>query len=112
VRFLHEAHLIGKLGKGQVIEAIIDLRDASLSGADLSSANLRGVNLSYVNLSGTNLSYAYLNGADLSNANLSGAKEWANEQLAQAESLIGATLPDGMKMTEEAWEEFKKRYRK
>jgi hypothetical protein len=65
------------------------LRDASLSGADLSSANLRGVNLSYVNLSGTNLSYAYLNGADLSNANLSGAKEWTNEQLAQAESLIG-----------------------
>jgi hypothetical protein len=33
-----------------------------------------------------------------------------NEQLAQAESLIGATLPNGMKMTKEAWEEFKKKY--
>jgi hypothetical protein len=116
VRFLHEADLIGKLGKGQVIEAIIDLRDASLSDADLSSANLRGVNLSYVNLSGTNLSYAYLSGTNLSyaylnGANLSGAKEWTSEQLAQAKSLVEATMPDGTKMTEETWEEFKKSYR-
>jgi len=65
----------------QVIEAIIDFQTADLSGA---------------NLFGTNLSYA---------------EGWTSEPLAQAESLVGAILPDGMKMTEEAWEEFKKRYR-
>jgi hypothetical protein len=47
----------------------------------------------------------------LNNANLSGAKEWTNEQLAQAASLFGATMPDETKMLDEAWEEFKKRYR-
>jgi hypothetical protein len=70
-RFLHEADLIGALRKGQVIEAIIDLRGADLSGA----------------AGGT------------------------NQQLAQAKSLGGATLPDGTVMTEETWEEFKKCYR-
>jgi hypothetical protein len=34
-----------------------------------------------------------------------------NEQLAQAESLVGATMPDGTKMTKEAWEELKKHSR-
>jgi uncharacterized protein YjbI with pentapeptide repeats len=52
-----------------------------------------------------------LNNADLDGANLSGAKEWTNEQLAQAESLFGATMPDETKMPDEAWEEFKKQYR-
>jgi uncharacterized protein YjbI with pentapeptide repeats len=66
-RFLHEADLIGALRKGQVIEAIIDLRGADLSGA----------------AGGT------------------------NQQLAQAKSLGGATLPDGTVMTKETWEEFK-----
>jgi uncharacterized protein YjbI with pentapeptide repeats len=119
-----------------------DLSKASLSlailiGADLSNANLSwaglsNANLSWAGLSNANLSLAILIGADLSNANLMGAnlrlanlylanlssadlrdaKAYTNEQLAQARSLIGATLPDGMKMTEEAWEEFKKCYRK
>jgi hypothetical protein len=87
VRFLHEAHLIelGKVGeRQQVIEAIIYLRDADLSGANLSDAYLR-----YANLSG---------------AYLSDAKEWNNEQLAQAEFLDGATLPDGTKVTDEPME--------
>jgi hypothetical protein len=47
---------------------------------------------------------------NLNGANLLDAKEWTNEQSAQAKSLIGATLPDGTVMTEEAWEEFKKSY--
>jgi hypothetical protein len=51
--------------------------------------------------------------ADLRGAKLGFANGWTNEQLAQAGSLIGATMPDidGTIMTEEAWEELKKRYR-
>jgi hypothetical protein len=49
--------------------------------------------------------------ASLFGADLSGAEKWTNEQLAQAESLVGAMMPDGTQMTEEAWEEFKKCYR-
>jgi hypothetical protein len=96
-RFLHEAGLItGKvvreeLVERQVIGAIIDL-----SGADLSGADLMGTDLSHANLS---------------DANLRDAKGWTDEQLAQAVSLVGAILPDGTKMTAEAWEEFKERYR-
>jgi Pentapeptide repeats (8 copies) len=101
-RFLHESGLItGKvvreeLGERQVIGAIIDLSGADLIGADLSHANLFYANLSYTNLSG---------------ANLSGSKGWTNEQLAKAASLIGATMPDGTRMTEKGWEEFKKQHR-
>jgi hypothetical protein len=91
-RFLHESE--EKMGWGKssgagpirlktrVIEAIIDLQDADLGGA-----NLRGVNLSSV-------------------------RRWTNKELAQASSLVGATMPDGTKMTEEAWEEFKKHSRR
>jgi uncharacterized protein YjbI with pentapeptide repeats len=67
-----------------------------LSAADLSGANLSGANLGY---------------ACLREANLSRAKNWTNKRLARAKSLVGATLPDGTVMTEEAWEEFKRRYR-
>src|SRR5919106_2634522 len=49
-RFLHEADLIGKVvieesGERQVIEAIIDLGNADLEGANLISARLEGANL-------------------------------------------------------------------
>ncbi len=89
-----------------------DLREANLSGANLSGANLSGANLSGANLSGVNLSGNYvprafggtivvskpadLRGADLSQANLSGAK-FTDEQLKQAKSLEGATIPNGRK---------------
>ncbi len=122
VRFLCESDLIGKAkGSGerqviQVIEAIIDLRTANLSGVDLSVTNLNEANLTLANLRGANLRSASLFGANLSDANLryanlKGVKGWTNEQLAQAEPLVGATLPDGTKMTEEGWEEFKQGYR-
>jgi uncharacterized protein YjbI with pentapeptide repeats len=102
-----------------------DLRDsdlivAVLSGADLSGAKLIGAQLSGAFLGGANLIGAQMSGVDLSNANLTcvhercanlrDAKGWTNEQFAQAESLVGATMPDGTKMTEEYWEEFKKLY--
>ena len=102
-----------------------DLRDADLivavlRDADLRCVNLSGANLSHADLSGANLIGAQMSGVDLSNANLTcvhercanlrDAKGWTNEQFAQAESLVGATMPDGTKMTEEYWEEFKKLY--
>jgi uncharacterized protein YjbI with pentapeptide repeats len=71
----------------------------------------KGANLRDANLRGANLFNANLNSANLRNVDLGGAKRWNNEQLAQAESLVGATLPDGTVMTEEAWEAFKKQYR-
>jgi uncharacterized protein YjbI with pentapeptide repeats len=85
---------------------------ADLRYANLDSANLGGADLSHANLSGANLHDANLEAADLSNADLSQAWGWTNEQLAKAHSLVGATLPDRPVMTEDAWEEFKRRYRK
>jgi hypothetical protein len=115
LRFLHEADLIGKaVGERRVIEAIIDLLTADLSGADLSGADLSGAVLSYANLSDANLRDANLrdanlSNANLSNANLSGARNWTNQQLAQAGSLVGATLPDRtVTKGGEDWEKFKK----
>jgi uncharacterized protein YjbI with pentapeptide repeats len=86
-------------------------RSRRLTRANLSGANLTDANLTRAKLIGADLTDANLIGADLSNANLFGAKGWTNEQLAQAKSLVGATLPDGTVMTEEAREEFKRRYR-
>jgi pentapeptide repeat protein len=111
VKFLHEAYLIGRReGGGRVIRAIIYLHTADLTGAHLNGAKLSGADLSDTFLNGANLENADLGGAHLNGANLSDAEEWTNEQLAQADSLVGATLPDGTKMTQECWEEFKKRY--
>jgi uncharacterized protein YjbI with pentapeptide repeats len=96
------------------------LTSANLSFSDWEFAKLSYAHLQYANLTNTNLCEANLSATDLTNtnltqtalfgANLSSATGWTNEQLAQAESLVGATLPGGTKMTEEQWEEFKKRY--
>ena len=94
-----------------------DLSGAHLGGADLSSANLRDAKLSGAYLTDTNLSGADLSGADLSDAqgrfksgarmsgtqldgaDLSGADltnaQITKEQLQEAESLRGATMPNG-----------------
>jgi flagellar basal body-associated protein FliL len=101
------------------------LSDANLSGAFLSGADLRGADLRGANLSGeAKLNGAILNKArlgtarvsvvlpdggtepaephpadlrqaDLSQANLQWAQGWTYEQLDQAKSLKGATMPDG-----------------
>jgi hypothetical protein len=135
VRFLVESNLIGKISLSGADLSHADLSHADLSHANLGSATLSGTDLSHANLTDANLSRAFLSrafltdanltdadltGADLRNAelrsaNLSGAflsraRGWTSQQLTQAESLVGATLPDGTVMTEEAWEEFKKRY--
>jgi uncharacterized protein YjbI with pentapeptide repeats len=89
-----------------------NLGGADLRGANLSAANLSAANLNLANLSGADLREAYLSnaflsevdlsGADLRGANLSGAdlseaKGTTKEQLEQAKSLEGATMPDGSK---------------
>ena len=81
-----------------------DLSGVNLSGADLRGAELDGATLQEVILFDANLRGADLRGADLSGADLSGAdlrgtnlkgSTVTDEQLAQAKSLKGATLPDG-----------------
>jgi hypothetical protein len=75
-----------------------DLHEADLSGADLSQASLSGANLWGAHLRGTDLNQAGLLGANLAEADLSGATGITNEDLErQAESLAGATMPNGQK---------------
>jgi uncharacterized protein YjbI with pentapeptide repeats len=97
-----------------------DMRGADLSNANLSSAHTRDhvgiiIRSIYIkigaNLAGTNLASTNLSNANLSYTNLSGADGWTNRQLAKAESLAGATLPDGRYLTKEDWEKFKRKYR-
>lgn len=66
-----------------------DLSYLNLSGTDLSGADLRRANLRRCDLTDVNLSDADLSDADLTAARVT------EEQLAQAKSLVGATLPDG-----------------
>jgi uncharacterized protein YjbI with pentapeptide repeats len=71
-----------------------DLSRADLSQADLQDAILVGAKLAGANLSRAKLSGADLSRADLTGANLSGARV-TPEQLAEARTFKGATLPDG-----------------
>jgi uncharacterized protein YjbI with pentapeptide repeats len=105
----------------------VDLSFANLFAVDLSIADLRGATLFLTHLDNADLSFANLEGSDLGggdlpddfmialdhsllhSVNLRGAKGLTNKKLAQAESLIETTMPDGTVMTEEAWEEFKNR---
>jgi uncharacterized protein YjbI with pentapeptide repeats len=83
---LSEAFLIG----AKLCEA--SLWEANFSGADLTGADLSGALLIGANLYSANLTNANLNGA-----NLNGAYNTSKEQLEQAKSLKGATMPDGSK---------------
>lgn len=78
----------------------LDLRGRDLSGINLSGLNLSGAYLHNADLSGTDLSGSNLKGANLGRANLKGANlsratGTTPEQLVKAESLEGATMPDG-----------------
>jgi hypothetical protein len=102
------AHLQGtNLSLAQVGEA--DLRDAHLNDAKLNGAYLYDTDLSGADMSGADLSDAEgrfesgarmkrtsLDGADLSGVDLTNARI-TEEQLREAESLEGATMPDGRK---------------
>lgn len=105
---LTEAHLQGTDLSGAHLEEA-DLGGADLSGAKLSGAYLRDADLSGATLIGSDLSDAQgrfesgarmdgteLEGADLGGADLTNA-EVTEEQLREAQSLDGATMPNGQK---------------
>lgn len=73
------------------------LQGAHLRGADLTGISLYNAHLWRADLTNAELSHAYLSDADLSSANLTGTKGVTNEQLSKAQSLQGATMPDGSK---------------
>jgi uncharacterized protein YjbI with pentapeptide repeats len=70
------------------------LQSADLSSADLTDADLTNADLTDAVLRDTTLSSALLGEADLSGADLTNATV-TQEQLDKAESLEGATMPDG-----------------
>lgn len=94
-RFLRNLNLtrppIGILREADLAAA--ELAGAFLEGADLSGSDLRRADLGEAALSEANLSKADLEGAD----NLRGAQGVTQEQLDQARSLEGATMPSGQK---------------
>ena len=74
-----------------------DLGGTDLHGADLGGTDLYRADLSEADLHGTDLSRTDLHRADLSGANLREVEGLTTEELvSQANSLEGATLPDGM----------------
>jgi uncharacterized protein YjbI with pentapeptide repeats len=79
-----------------------NLSGANLSQSILNGATLRMVNLSGADLTGASLSEAYwfgvdLEGADLREADLRDATIVTDDDLNQAKSLAGATMPNGQK---------------
>src|SRR5918995_4193387 len=101
MQFLAESDLISR--DRSVLDLTgADWHEAILNDADLSGTELSGLDFNPppydgpAQLFGTNLSDADLSGADLSHAYLKGATV-KEEQLEQAESLEGATMPNGEK---------------
>jgi hypothetical protein len=95
---LSEAQLAyADLSETQLAHA--DLSEAELFNADLSETRLAHADLLGTDLGGADLRGANLNGADLRDADLLRADlstaQVTQEQLDQAESLKGATMPDG-----------------
>jgi hypothetical protein len=88
-----------------------NLARANLQGAHPQRANLQGASLAGADLQGAVLFEANLQGASLVRANLQRAKlqraEVTDEQLADALSLQGATMPDGQKY--EDWLKYKQK---
>ena len=96
---LTEADLSHANLKGALLR-LADLREADLSYADLREADLRWTDLREADLSWANLTGANLLMARLSEANLRNAQGWTDDQLAQARSFEGATMPNGQKYEE------------
>jgi uncharacterized protein YjbI with pentapeptide repeats len=95
---LQQALLKGtNLQGGRLLQAYLEeanLEEANLRNANLKEANLRNANLEKAKLQGANLQGANLQGANLQGARLYGANV-TKEQLADTQSLQGATMPDG-----------------
>jgi uncharacterized protein YjbI with pentapeptide repeats len=110
MQFLVEADLVQRVeGRAPIISLHgADLRKAYLFGADLhgtdlrntdlTDANLSTADLSDANLHRANLTDAHLSDANLTDAHLTDASGITNEELEQqADSLEGATMPNGQK---------------
>lgn len=97
------------LSKANLIGADLtraDLFHADLNGADLIAANLIAAYLRRADLRRADLGRANLEGTFLHKANLERVRKITIEQLTQAESLQGATLPDGTKLPDnDSWQE-------
>lgn len=95
---LRGAHMSGaKLQKAR-------LRGVDLQGARLGTANLQGAILLDANLQGAGLGFASLREARLELANLQGALFVTCDQLRQARTLKGVTLPDGTELpNDDTW---------
>lgn len=79
VQFLYEAQLIGYPNDAEVVDSVVQMRQANLVGAKLLGANLVGAKLLEANLVGADLFGADLEWADLEWASLDGANlEWAD----------------------------------
>jgi hypothetical protein len=93
LQFLAEAKLIERADERS---AVISLREVDLGGVDATGIDLSGADLSGAVLRGAVLRGAVLRDAVLSNAYLMDATV-TEEQLEQAHSLKGATMPNGQK---------------
>jgi uncharacterized protein YjbI with pentapeptide repeats len=102
MQFLDEANLVHTTPSKPKVP-VISLEGANLAGADLRQANLSDGWLLFTDLSGADLENADLSGVhlhvvDFREADLRGAIGITNEELEQqAESLEGATMPNGQK---------------
>jgi uncharacterized protein YjbI with pentapeptide repeats len=93
LQFLAEAKLIQRADERS---AVISLREVDLAGVYAPDIDLSAVDLSGADLRGADLRGAVLRDAVLSNAYLMDATV-TEEQLEQAHSLKGATMPNGQK---------------
>jgi uncharacterized protein YjbI with pentapeptide repeats len=105
VRGLLESGILDQLTLRYARMERVDFYKTSLRHTDLSMADLRWANLSLADLEGAQLNSADLFQADMSmanlkdanliRANLQGVHNLKDEQLAQANQMLGATMPDG-----------------
>lgn len=90
------------LSNARLVEA--DLIRASLCRANLEMAYLHLARLDRADLPGANLNGATLSGASLREVDLTRAQNWSIGQLASAEALEGAIMPDGAQLRQEGTE--------
>lgn len=87
-----------QMGNADLMEADlrnVDFHQANLEFADLRKARLNGAKLNRASLYRANFDQADLTFADLYKANLRGAQNLTEQQLAAANQLLGAIMPDG-----------------
>jgi len=73
-----------------------DFHQAALDYADLRKAKLNGTKFNRASLQGVNFDHADLNYAEMYKVNLRGARNLTEEQLCQANQLLGSIMPDGL----------------